>query len=77
MAPGAPEPASSVAGTVVIVEPRRSSRLCNPPKRYGDKVLLLDNGESTTYKEAIMGPDSVKWLNAMKSEIESMYKNHV
>ena len=39
--------------------------------------MLLDNDEPTTYKEAMMGPDSVKWLNAMKSEIESMYENQV
>ena len=25
----------------------------------------------------MMGPDSVKWLNAMKSKIESMYENQV
>ena len=39
--------------------------------------MLLDNDEPTTYKEAMMGPDSVKWLSAMKSEIESMYENRV
>jgi hypothetical protein len=33
-----------------------------------DEVLLLDNDEPATYKEAMMDPDSVKWLNAMKSE---------
>jgi hypothetical protein len=40
-------------------------------------VLLLDNGKPATYKEAIMGPDSVKWPHTMKSEIESMYENQV
>jgi hypothetical protein len=40
-------------------------------------VLLLDNGKPATYKEAIMGPDSVKWQHTMKSEIESMYENQV
>ena len=39
--------------------------------------MLLDNDEPATYKEAMMGPDSVKWLNAMKSEIEFMYENQV
>ena len=39
--------------------------------------MLLDNDEPTTYKEAMIGPDSVKWLNAMKSEIKSMYENQV
>jgi hypothetical protein len=53
------------------------SRLCAPPERYGDEVLLLDNDEPATYKEAMMRPDPVKWKKAMKSEIESMYKNQV
>jgi hypothetical protein len=38
---------------------------------------LLDNDEPATYKEAMMGPNSVKWQKAMKSEIESMYENQV
>jgi hypothetical protein len=33
--------------------------------------------EPATYKEAMMGPHSVKWLQDMKSEIESMYENQV
>jgi hypothetical protein len=65
------------ASTKVATEPRRSSTLHALPERYGDEVLLLGNDEPATYKEAMMGPDSVKWLNAMKSEIESMYKNQV
>jgi hypothetical protein len=40
-------------------------------------VLLLDNDEAATYKEAMMCPNSIKWLNTMKSEIESMYENQV
>jgi hypothetical protein len=77
-APEEPAPASGAgAFAEAIAKPRRSGRLCAPLKRYGDKVLLLDNDEPATYKEAMMGPDSVKWLNAMKSEIESMYENQV
>ena len=38
---------------------------------------LLDNGEPSNYEEAMAGPDSDKWLEAMKSEIESMYENKV
>ena len=41
---------------------------------YGNPVLevmLLD------YEEAMMSPDSVKWLEAMKSEMGSMYENEV
>jgi hypothetical protein len=47
------------------------------PLRYEDEVLLLDNDEPTTYKEAMIGPNSIKWHDAMKSEIESMYENQV
>jgi hypothetical protein len=32
-------------------------------------ILLLDNDELMTYMEAMMGPNSEKWLGAMKSEI--------
>ena len=39
------------------------------------EVMLLDNNEPTSYGEAMVGPDSDKWLEAMKSEIESMYQN--
>ena len=36
--------------------------------------MLLDHDEPTNYEEAMMSPDSVKWLKAMKSEMGSMYK---
>ena len=39
--------------------------------------MLLDNGEPSNYEEATAGPDSDKWLEAMKSEIGSMYENEV
>ena len=39
------------------------------------KVMLLDNNEPTSYEEAMVGPNSDKWLEAMKSEIGSMYQN--
>ena len=39
--------------------------------------MLLDNGEPTNYEEAMMSPDSAKWLEAMKSEMGSMYENKV
>ena len=39
--------------------------------------MLLDHDEPTNYDEAMMSPDSVKWLEAMKSEMESMYENKV
>ena len=41
------------------------------------KVMLLDQGKPTNYEEAMMSPDSDRWLEAMKSEIGSMYENKV
>src|SRR3989337_6885 len=63
-----------------------ATELCRPtrtrtaPEWYGNPVLevmLLDNGEPTNYEEAMTSPDSDKWLEAMKSEIGSMYENKV
>ena len=34
--------------------------------------MLLNNDETTTYKEAVMGPDSIKWVETMKSKIVSI-----
>ena len=39
--------------------------------------MLLDHDEPTNYEEAMMSPDSTKWLEAMKSEIGSMYEKKV
>ena len=39
--------------------------------------MLLDNDEPMSYGEAMVGPDSNKWLEAMKSERGSMYENKV
>ena len=64
----------------VTTEPRRSTRTRFAPDWYGNPVLevmLLDNSEPTNYKEAMMSPDSDKWLEAMKSEIGPMYENKV
>jgi hypothetical protein len=61
-------------------ELRRSTRTRSAPEWYGNPVLevmLLDNGKPTNYEEAMMSPDSDKWLEAMKSEIGSMYENKV
>ena len=49
-------------------------------KWYGNPVLevmLLDHDEPTNYEETMMSPDSTKWLEAMKSEMGSMYENKV
>ena len=39
--------------------------------------MLLDHNEPMNYEEAMMCPDSAKWLEAMKSEMGSMYENKV
>ena len=39
--------------------------------------MLLDHDEPMNYKEAMVSPDSEKWLDAMKSEMGSMYENKV
>ena len=39
--------------------------------------MLLDHGEPTNYEEAMVSPDSTKWLETMKSEMGSMYENKV
>ena len=50
------------------------------PEWYGNPVLevmLIDHDEPTNYEEAMVSPDSAKWLEAMKSEMRSMYENKV
>ena len=50
------------------------------PEWYGNHVLevmLLDHDEPTNYGEAMVSPDSAKWLEAMKSEMGSMYEHKV
>ena len=39
--------------------------------------MLLDHDEPMDYVEAMMSSDSAKWLEAMKSEMGSMYENKV
>jgi hypothetical protein len=39
--------------------------------------MLTDLDEPATYTEAMKGPESKKWLEAMKSKIRSMYDNQV
>ena len=50
------------------------------PEWYGNpilEVMLLDHDEPTNYEEAMISPESAKWLKAMKSEVRSMYENKV
>ena len=61
-------------------ECRKSTRSRAPPEWYGNPVLtvlLVDDSEPANYEEAMMSPDSEKWLEAMKSELGSMSENQV
>ena len=55
---------------------RRPSRIRRPPQRYDD-VFIINNDEPTTYNEVLLDKDSEKWLQAMNSEMDSMYENEV
>ena len=64
----------------VTTKPRRTTRMRATSEWYVDpvlKVTLLDNNEPMSYGEAMVGPDSDKWLEAIKSERGSMYENKV
>ncbi|KAK9032006.1 hypothetical protein V6N11_056291 [Hibiscus sabdariffa] len=62
---------------------RRSTRERHEPERYGflvtthGDVLLVDQDEPRTYQEAVSSPDLEKWLEAMRSEMDSMSDNKV
>ena len=63
--------------------PRRSERTSRPPVRYeylvsndGD-LVVMDSDDPTTFREAMDGPDSDKWLGAMKEEMQFMSDNQV
>src|SRR3954465_10178947 len=61
-------------------ERRRSTRRRAPPEWSGNPVLivlLVDDSEPVNYEEAMMSPDSEKWLESMKSELGSMSENQV
>ncbi|KAK9020324.1 hypothetical protein V6N11_054813 [Hibiscus sabdariffa] len=60
---------------------RRSTRDRHEPKRYGFLVtthgdaILVYQDEPKTYQEAVSSPDSEKWLEAMRFEMDSMSEN--
>ncbi|KAK9025004.1 hypothetical protein V6N11_064905 [Hibiscus sabdariffa] len=60
---------------------RRSTRERHEPERYGflvtthGDVILVDQDEPKTYQEAVASSDSEKWLEAMRSEMDSMSEN--
>ncbi|KAK8597195.1 hypothetical protein V6N12_065671 [Hibiscus sabdariffa] len=62
---------------------RRSTRERHEPERYGflvtthGDVILVDHDEPKTYQEAVSSLDSEKWLEAMRSEMDSMSDNQV
>ena len=57
----------------------RNRRIRQNPKRYGflltdnHDVILMDHDEPASYLEAISSLDFDRWLEAMKSEMQSMY----
>ena len=64
----------------VTTEHHRSNRVRSAAGWYSNPVLevmLLDHDEPTNYEEAMMSPNSAKWLEAMKYEMGSMYENNV
>jgi hypothetical protein len=67
-------------GAIVEKIERGSARVRKTPQWFGNpllSVMLTDLDELATYKEAMEGPESEKWLKAMKSKIKSMYDNQV
>src|SRR6516162_5228628 len=67
----------------VTQEVHRSGRIRREPDRYGYlisphvDVNLIEDNEPTTYEEAILDIDYGNWLDAMKSEMDSMYADRV
>ncbi|KAK8708413.1 hypothetical protein V6N13_059455 [Hibiscus sabdariffa] len=63
------------------VQNNKSTRERHEPERYGflvtthGDVILVDQDEPKTYQEAVASPDSEKWLEAMRSEMDSMSEN--
>jgi Reverse transcriptase (RNA-dependent DNA polymerase) len=58
---------------------RRSHMTVRAPERYMrlHEVSVFDVEDPLTYAEAVDRPDFDKWLEAMRSEIQSMYDNTV
>ena len=63
---------------------RRSERVCRPTISDDYFVYLQEHvndvgdvSDSTTYKEAIVNPQSNLWIDAMKDEMTSMLQNKV
>ena len=72
----------------VLQPPRRSSRVFRPPERYMSmlteevkKIFFMRDrshgDDSNTFDEVMSDIDSEKWLDVMKSKIDSMHSNQV
>ncbi|KAL0394768.1 UNVERIFIED_CONTAM: putative mitochondrial protein [Sesamum latifolium] len=69
------EPTVHTDGVLVL---RRSTRESRIPERYGFVRLTSQlNNDPKTYGEAMSDMDSDKWLEAIKSEMDSMGSNQV
>ena len=62
---------------------QRSDRVHQAPLRYSfiiendNSINIIQNDDPVIYLKAIMSRDSDRWLEAMKSEMDSMYTNQV
>src|SRR6266540_2468335 len=61
--------------------PRRSDRVHRPPNKlsllFEEQGDLSDDDDPVTFQEAMESPDSGKWLEAIRSEMNSMKDNQV
>ncbi|KAI3766856.1 hypothetical protein L2E82_16931 [Cichorium intybus] len=75
-----------VGPTDISLPLKRSSRVSMPPEFYGFHITtdgdtfvsdhtLTNLDEPANYCEAVAGPESAKWKEAIDSEIKSMYDN--
>ncbi|KAL6314361.1 hypothetical protein AAG906_021191 [Vitis piasezkii] len=56
---------------------RRSTRDRHPSTRYSvDDYVLLSGGEHESYVEAMKDENKMKWVDAMRDEMESLHENH-
>ncbi|KAI3768222.1 hypothetical protein L2E82_18724 [Cichorium intybus] len=77
-----------VGPTDISLPIRHSGRVSMPPEFYGFHITsdgdtlvsdrtLTNLDKPTNYHEALAGPESAKWKEAMDNEINSMYDNQV
>ncbi|KAK8715433.1 hypothetical protein V6N13_042767 [Hibiscus sabdariffa] len=69
---------SHICNSVQGLHMRRNLAKGEVDLRVGNgDVILVDQDEPETYQEAVSSPDSEKWLEAMRSEMDSMSENQV